>query len=349
LGAVQFIEAAGSRTLRAARRANWMLKSNRAARQGLANRRHVAPVSAADRKRTVEYSAEVLGSASYAIWLQLYTSVAGSFREGWIPDNFYGLAVPPRLKAHHRHLGDYRSLGVRLLGGDALPDIAYVARGRLFDRDYRAMALTDLPRDGTLVFKADYSLQGLGVRLFGPGDSIEMKGLPDGVFQPYVDQHNELAAFCDVAVATLRLTTVIEPDGRPGLRAAFIRFARRGEDHVASATHVSVSIDLASGEMQDTGLLASWLHTDRHPDSGIKFAHRVVPGFAESVRLALEWQMRVPFTPCVGWDFAVDRNGAPVLMEWNTGHNGIKVSEATVGPCFTGLGWERLRPGYRGR
>jgi len=30
------------------------------------------------------------------------------------------------------------------------------------------------------------------------------------------------------------------------------------------------------------------------------------------------------------------------IMEWKGGHNGIKFSEATRGPCFADLGWEQL-------
>lgn len=349
MGFFRLVEVSARRVLRAARRKYWIEENNAAARRALASRRHIAPLSAANRKRCVDYAREVLGSSEFAPWLQVYTSVSGGFREGWIPDNFYGQVVLPELKGAYSRLAEYKSLAARLLGTPALPDIAYVARGRLFDRDYRAIAVNELPRRGDLVFKADNSLQGRGVKLFRPDDLIEPGEMPDGVLQTYVDQHNELAAFCDVAVATLRLTTVIEPDGTAGLRAGFIRFARQGESHVNSATHVSAAVDIDSGEMSGTAYLPSFLPIDRHPDSGITFAQRLVPGFAECAKLALDLQTKVPFTPCVGWDFAVDRYGAPVLLEWNSGHNGIKISEATAGPCFTGLNWERFGTGSAAR
>jgi hypothetical protein len=51
---------------------------------------------------------------------------------------------------------------------------------------------------------------------------------------------------------------------------------------------------------------------------------------------------RMPLVGCVGWDFAVDADARPWLLEWNAVHNDIKVSEAMQGPCFAGLGWETL-------
>ncbi len=323
--------------------------SLREARRILATRARVAPPRAADRRRADDYAREVLGSRSFAPWLHVYASVAGGFREGWIPDNFYGVAVIPKLKAGYRSIAALKTLSGRLLDTPYLPDMAYLVHHRLYDRDYRPLADLRALRAGDIVFKGDDSQRGLGVRVFGPGDAIDFGSLPNGVFQPRIRQHDELAALGGAAVVTLRLTTVIEPDGRAGLRAAFIRFGRAGEDHVGSATHICASVALSSGEIPDTALLPSWLPVDRHPDTGMAFAGRKVPAFADCARVALALQEKVPFVPCVGWDFAVDREGTPVLMEWNGGHNGIKFSEATAGPCFTGLGWEALGRGQAPR
>ena len=50
----------------------------------------------------------------------------------------------------------------------------------------------------------------------------------------------------------------------------------------------------------------------------------------------------VPFARSIGWDMIVDNNNEIQVMEWNGSHNDIKFSEATQGPCFSNLGWEKL-------
>ena len=50
-----------------------------------------------------------------------------------------------------------------------------------------------------------------------------------------------------------------------------------------------------------------------------------------------------PYARCVGWDVTVDADEKVMLMEWNAEHNDVKFSEATQGPCFSDLNWERLR------
>ena len=50
----------------------------------------------------------------------------------------------------------------------------------------------------------------------------------------------------------------------------------------------------------------------------------------------------VPFAICIGWDMIIDTNNEIQIMEWNGSHNDIKFSEATQGPCFSNLGWDKL-------
>lgn len=48
---------------------------------------------------------------------------------------------------------------------------------------------------------------------------------------------------------------------------------------------------------------------------------------------------------CIGWDVTLDdqENVRIMDMEWNAGHNDIKFSEATQGPCFSDLHREWLK------
>ena len=55
-----------------------------------------------------------------------------------------------------------------------------------------------------------------------------------------------------------------------------------------------------------------------------------------------------PYSLLIGW-VAIDRSASPVLMEWNQIWGGIALSEASLGPCFSNLGWEHLNSsGKRG-
>jgi hypothetical protein len=48
-----------------------------------------------------EYASTVLGGAEFAPWLYVYAANQQRFCDGWIPDNYYGQIVAPRLKGFY--------------------------------------------------------------------------------------------------------------------------------------------------------------------------------------------------------------------------------------------------------
>lgn len=300
-------------------------------------------------RRADEYAREVLGSADYAPWLRLYTAISGGFREGWIPDNYYGLVVAPLKGGEVSKVALTKSFTNCVLDTEALPDLAYVIDGVYYDRDYRPVSREQLPAilfadESRTVFKADHSFRGRGV-IFMTRESLseaQRQGLPDGVFQAPVRQHESFSPICPRAAATVRVTTAREPDGSVSVRSQYLRVGRASDDVVVSVNQVSVSIDAASGRLDETGFTSDWRQTDAHPDTGVRFAGHTIPGLAGALQLCQALHRSCPHMLCIGWDLCIDQQERPRLLEWNARYNGIKFPEATAGPCFRGLGWEQL-------
>jgi hypothetical protein len=118
----------------------------------------------------------------------------------------------------------------------------------------------------------------------------------------------------------------------------------RGDDtHVQGGGSILVPIDLETGAVSDVGYTPEWLETKIHPTSHETFAGNVMPAFKACVGTVTELHKKALYTRCIGWDVTVDREENVRLLEWNAAYNGIKFGEATQGPCFADLGWERLR------
>lgn len=300
-------------------------------------------------RRADEYAREVLGSADYAPWLRLYTAVSGGFREGWIPDNYYGLVVAPMKSGEVSKVALTKSFTNCVLHTDALPDLAYVIDGVYYARDYRPVSREQLSEilfadDTRTVFKADQSFRGRNV-VFMTRESLsaaQQQGLPDGVFQAPVRQHDFFAAVSPRAAATLRITTAREPDGSISVRSTYLRVGRASDDMVISVNQLSVPVDMATGTLGESGYTSEWRQTDAHPDTGVRFAGQAIPGFVNALQLCQTLHRSCPHMLCVGWDLCIDEHERPRLLEWNARYNGIKFPEATAGPCFRGLGWEQL-------
>ncbi|MDB5788154.1 MAG: sugar-transfer associated ATP-grasp family protein [Caballeronia mineralivorans] len=295
------------------------------------------------------YARDVLGHARYAPWLYVYSAVSGVFKEGWIPDNYYGSVVVPAIKGGYGKISDFRCLQSTIFRSAAFPDVAYFVNGLFLTPDNTPVAphsvkhLLFAGRD-EIVFKVDNSLQGRGVFFFHRNsfDLQKMEALGNGVFQERIVQHEALNRFAPGSVATLRMTTAVDDNGQIALRACYLRLGRADDTHVQSKSHVRVAVDLASGELAREGYLTNWLTVPAHPDTNVEFSGTKIPAFAKCVAMVLAHHRNIPLTRSVGWDVAIGRDEAVKLMEWNASHNDIKFSEATQGPCFTDLRWDRF-------
>lgn len=300
--------------------------------------------------RADSYAVDVLGSKRFAPWLYVYSAIAGEFREGWIPDNYYMAVVLPAIEGRYGGLSDTRSITARIFGDEnEIPDSGYVVGGRLFNASLEPVtsleAFTDLVFAGgeRVAFKADGSDQGRGVQILDRDRFTQVAdALADGVVQPFIDQHEVFAEVAARSVSTLRMTSVVEPDGRIAVRAAFMRFGRDTDEYVSGDSEIIVPLNSATGAFSPFGFMMDWLEVDRHPDSGFVFAGNEVPNYAACREAVERLHRRIPVIPIIGWDLTVARDGSVQVLEWNSGHNDIKFSEATSGPCFAGLGWELL-------
>lgn len=302
------------------------------------------------------YARDVFGSTIYAPWLRVYAAFSGTFKEGWIPDNYYGSVVVPSMKGPYGKLSDLKSMSRLIFGSDVFPDIAYFANGLFFtderivipEREFESFVFGQCDR---IVFKLDGSGQGKGVYIFSKGnfDRETIKSLGNGVIQRFITQHHAFDAFASKAVATLRFTTVVDDAGRISIRACFFRLGRADDTHVQSDHDICVPVDLTAGELAREGYLDDWGATDVHPDSGVRFSGVKIPAFAQCVAMVLDLHQKIPFARCIGWDVTVDADENVQVMEWNGEHNDVKFSEATQGPCFSDLKWERLRVIYGDR
>lgn len=300
-------------------------------------------------KQCNDYAIDVFGHRHFAAWLYVYSAVAGQFKEGWIPDNYYGSFVRPNLKGDYGKISALKSLHSAIFSSKSFPDILSYSNGVFFDTDYRVIP-TDCVRSRIfsererVVFKLDNSSRGEGIYFFGREsfDLSKIYKLGNGVFQSFINQHEIFQEFAGAAVATLRMTTVIDDNGTTSLRAGYLRLGDGTDTHVRSKSHIRIPIDIKTGAFYHVGFTTDWLEIVSHPASKVKFDGKLIPVYDECRKLVTSLHKRVPYLRCIGWDLALDDQECVRIMEWNSQHNDIKFSEATQGPCFSDLQWERF-------
>lgn len=302
-----------------------------------------------DRRLCDEYAVDVLGNKDFAPWLYVYTAVRGEFKQGWIPDNYYALFVVPQRNGAYGALSEKQCISRRLLRCPELPDIGYLVNGRFVSTKHqivedKMVANLLFARHNRVVFKEDDSRRGRGVSVVKRDDfdSRAIKKMGDGVFQEFIMQHPFYHSLSPDAVATMRVTTVIDQFGKASVRSCYLRLGRSQDFHVKADTLIRVAIDRQTGVIDSVGYLPSWRMVSKHPDTGESFGKGIPPSFQECCDLAKRLHCDYPFVQCIGWDLAVSRTGEIKVLEWNGDHNDIKYSEAKQGPCFGDLNWGEL-------
>lgn len=307
------------------------------------------PLSQSISRQCDAYAGDVLGGKEYAPWLHVYSAIAGEFREGWIPDNFYGKKVIPHIKGQYGALSNLNAMNTILFGVDHFPDVLYLVKGRFYNCNREETALGDVANalfaeHEKVVLKLDGYSQGRGIAFFDRStfDADAVSRLGDGVFQSFIDQHARLAAISSShAVSTLRITTVLKANV-PEVRASYLRLGAGSDTHIRSATHIRVPVSAPTGRLSEFGYTTKWKRISQHPESEIEFSSIVYPVFAKVCSIVKTLHAEIPYVHCIGWDVCVDKSGNVQIIEWNGVHNDIKFGEATQGPCFADLEWQQF-------
>ena len=301
-------------------------------------------------KHCDEYAQDVLGSKVYAPWLYVYSALAEEFKEGWIPDNYYREHVVPVLQGDYGRISFLKPFVKNIFRSNVFPDIGAFVNGIWLDLNLKIIAEDKVQEylfsaNDKIVFKTDENpYQGLGVYFFDKDtfDLNKIRTLGNGVFQEYIKQHPFFKEIMPDSVGTIRLTTVVEATGDVSVRSNLYRIGRSSETHVVPHTEIVNAVDVKTGEFSPFVYLSDYRTSAIHPDTGYSFAGKYIPSFSKCVDIVLKLHSLLPQVRCIGWDLIVDENEEVKVMEWNGAHNDIKFAEATQGPCFVDLGWDKL-------
>jgi hypothetical protein len=304
-------------------------------------------LSPKNKKLVDDYAIEVFGSRVFSPWLYVYTLNYGNFVEGWIPSNYYETYVSPYKGINLA--ASFKTFTNAILKTDGLPDIAYYMNGVLYDRNYSPIHFSDLQhlvaKNWNAVFvKKDSSMRGSGIHKLKSTDLVESTFTRIGncVIQYPLENHEFFTNIITGAVSTLRITTVVKPEGKIEYRAAILRLGRKGHEWIKSSTSVRVNVLNNEGDLDPTGYTTDWQRWQFHPDTHFVFADQRIPLFKKAVETCVGFHSMIPHFRVIGWDVAICSDNSVKLMECNGALAGIIFSQATAGPCFSGLNWEKL-------
>jgi len=276
-------------------------------------------------------------------WHEAYSRANTHPSAYYMPDDiFYALAMPAlNPKDRTAILGDKNHFD-RIEGWPPLPaTVGRLMNGRLLDPHFGPATIAELirqlPPGSQLVVKPSrVTGAGKGVAFVEAGSLAEaLIGRTDAIIQLPVAQHRDLSVLNANSLNTLRITTYRKLDGEVVHLGSLLRMGRTGSrvDN-ASAGGVFCGVDGERGVLKADAFEKNAVKTyQAHPDNGLFFAGRKVPGFAVVRDAFVAAHRRTPWIDIASWDAAIDAAGQPVTIEVNVG-NTISIPQLACGPVF---------------
>ena len=290
-----------------------------------------------------------------------FTVSGGGLDPRFIPDNLWVRDIVPHFndRRFSRVLAD-KNLNSVLLPMVKRPKTLFKSMsGRFCLDDFtpisRAEALRLCATEGRWVIKPTLnSFQGHDVRIFsGPLSLTDAEKLIthyesiDFIVQSAVVQHPVMSSFNDSSINTLRIVTLIFREEAHVL-STILRAGSPGSivDNLgAGGFQFDVRPDGSVSPISYSSRKGRSIHTDHSTEPS--YQPRSIPNYAGICEKAMAMAKRIPHLRLIAWDFAVDTEGEPVLLEFNTQAPGQ--NQETSGPSFGNMTEDVLAEVYGNR
>lgn len=216
-------------------------------------------------------------------------------------------------------------------------------------REEEALAICENLKD-VVIKPSMLGKWGTGVNLFSSengiiGESKSIKDLfaeykEDFIIQRKVIQHPEMSRLNPTSLNTLRVLSFHHGDD-VFIQYAVARIGRKDQwvDN-ETAGGINADIDLIEGRIRDCAYGTPSEKRILATDVGTVLKGFAIPAFEEVISTVKSLHRRLPYFNLIGWDFAIDAAGKPVLIEWNRCPD---LSQTAHGPAFGDMTEEIVR------
>lgn len=262
--------------------------------------------------------------------VQFY-SLTGKFTKEYIPYNFYHVEILPRANVHRLMyaFGDKNMCDFFFPGENVVHTVLknmngdYYYEGEPVSKEDAVRLCSNLQN---MIIKPSRQSGGHHIQAFASNNGVmDLDGKTvESLFKEYkkdflvqdrVRQHEAMAALNPTSLNTIRILSY-RSGSEVLLCNSIVRIGRSG-----SVTDNQSAGGIAVG-ISENGLLYECAYSlvgqVRQTDTGIVLKDYSIPNYYKVVELVKRLHLKLPFFKLVGWDVAIQENGEPVLIEFNT-------------------------------
>ena len=337
------------------------ISRRRQSNKNFKNRRpQMVPISSSQKKEIESFwkPYRVLGKETR--WFDYYNSFCQdkSLLKYYIPESIYYTEIDTFFSSPRRSEAlDDKTLYDIFFNDVKMPQtIVRKVSGELLGKDFMPITLRQVRElclaAGRAVGKeAILSSGGHGIHFFDFSSStidsfIDWLNNNDNVIvQHAIQQHEELKKLHDKSINSIRILSLLL-DGNVHILSSFVRMGVNGSlvDNTSSGG-LACGID-KEGRLKEYAYDRLGKRFTKHPQGAV-FKDSIVPGYEKCCELIRTHAGRLcSVSRILSWDFAIDPEGEPVLIEVNLTYGGINGHQMCNGPVFGNMTEEILSRVY---
>lgn len=283
-----------------------------------------------------------LGKYKYD-WHKFYKRFIGNFDEKYVPSDIYNPIIEytlneRRFSLYLQHKSMLRTFVKKENRVEAIVDLI---DGIFYDDEFNIVSYDKVENlikkePSSIIVKPSIgSGGGRRVECFENGLKIDLKdyiGKGDFSFQRFFEEGDDLNRFNLETVNTIRMIT-LNMNGKCTILSSFLRIGKSGMkvDNLSSGGMlVGINKD---GCLADYALDKDLNKIEKSP-SGLYFKGVKLSSYERIANYALQNHPHIPLAKLIAWDFAVDKNNIPIVIEINLDSGEIQFHQIYNGPLF---------------
>lgn len=264
---------------------------------------------------------------------EYFYSRTGIFNKEYVPTNIYHCELVPKANLHYlnRAYGDKNVCDILFHNENVVHTILKNINGYYYFEDRpvseeEAVALCQNMEE--VIIKPSQDSKGKGVQLISIKDgttNVDGMSISDlfkqydknFLIQPCVRQHKDMAALNPSSLNTLRILSY-RSEMEVLIIYSVIRIGRKGQIIDNQCAGGISTMITSEGKLGKTAFGGYSTDNITKTDTGITLEGYQVPSYDKAIELVKHLHLRLPFFNLIGWDVAIQENGEPLLIEFNT-------------------------------
>lgn len=287
----------------------------------------------AQKKEVQDFYKNLIGKKIPLYCHEYFYSRTGVFAKEYVPNNIYHCELVPKANQHRLQgaLGDKNMCDFLFPGENIVHSILknmngyYYFEGRPVSEEEAVLLCQNIEN---VIIKPSRQSEGKGVQLFSAKDGItNLNGQTvlqlfkeykkDFLVQEWIKQHEGMAVLNPTSVNTMRILSF-----RSGMEILIIysvvRIGRSGsvvDNQCAGGISTTIYKDGKLGKEAFGGFSKDNI---TKTDTGIVLEGYQLPSYDKAIDMVKRLHLKLPFFDIVGWDVAIQEDGEPVLVEFNS-------------------------------